>query len=96
MTVERSGEDLGNARPETDTLADIAAGETLADRSENDAGQSGLFGTTARKTAALSPQIRDRLALHLRTMYESVATQPVPDRFADLIARLDSNDRGQD
>lgn len=96
MTVERSGEDLGNARPETDTLADTAAGETLADRSETDAGQPGLPGKASRKTASLNPQIRDRLALHLRTMYDSVATQPVPDRFADLIARLDSNDRGQD
>jgi hypothetical protein len=26
-------------------------------------------------------------------MYDSVASQPVPDRFADLIARLDANDR---
>lgn len=95
MTVERSGEDLGNARPETETLADTAAGETLTDRSENIKGQAGHAGT-ARKTVSLTPQIRDRLALQLRTMYDSVATQPVPDRFADLIARLDSSDRGQD
>lgn len=32
---------------------------------------------------------RTRLGTHLRAMYEQVVQQPVPDRFRDLIARLD-------
>lgn len=46
-----------------------------------------------KKSASLSPQTRDRIASQLRTMYDSVASQPVPDRFADLIAQLESADR---
>ena len=37
----------------------------------------------------LNEQARRRLGLHLRAMYESVVQQPVPDRFTDLIARLE-------
>jgi hypothetical protein len=31
--------------------------------------------------------------MQLRSMYDTVANQPVPDRFAELIARLDSAER---
>lgn len=31
--------------------------------------------------------------MQLRSMYDTVASQPVPDRFAELIARLDTADR---
>lgn len=41
--------------------------------------------------AALSEHTRNRLAVNLRAMYDNVVQQPVPDRFADLIARLDSS-----
>lgn len=40
----------------------------------------------------LSEQTRNRLAAQLRTMYDSITQQPVPDRFADLIAKLESGD----
>ena len=38
----------------------------------------------------LSEHTRNRIAAQLRTMYDTVAQQPVPDRFAELIAKLDS------
>ncbi|MDQ0446616.1 NepR family anti-sigma factor [Methylobacterium aerolatum] len=41
----------------------------------------------------LSVQSRDRIANQLRAMYDTVANQPVPDRFAELIAKLDAADR---
>lgn len=50
----------------------------------------------APQTAArggLSEQTRNRLASQLRTMYDSMTQQPVPDRFAELIAKLDSSER---
>ena len=37
----------------------------------------------------LNDQAQKRLGLHLRAMYESVVQQPVPDRFKELVARLD-------
>lgn len=95
MTVERSDGDLRNQRSETRTLADADEGEMLADRSAKNAEETEVFAKQTRKAAALTPQIRDRIAIQLRTMYESVSTQPVPDRFSDLIAKLDSSDREQ-
>jgi len=41
----------------------------------------------------LSDLTRNRLAAQLRAMYDAVAQQPVPDRFAELIAKLDDRDR---
>ncbi|WP_139234034.1 NepR family anti-sigma factor [Methylobacterium pseudosasicola] len=41
----------------------------------------------------LSDHTRNRLAAQLRAMYDTVAQQPVPDRFAELIAKLDGGDR---
>lgn len=38
---------------------------------------------------AISKQARKRIGTHLRAMYDSVVQQPVPSRFADLIAQLD-------
>ncbi|MDP4002023.1 NepR family anti-sigma factor [Methylobacterium sp. NEAU K] len=43
----------------------------------------------------LSEHTRNRLAVQLRTMYDMVALEPVPDRFAELIAKLDDGDRGK-
>ena len=42
---------------------------------------------------ALSDHTRNRLAAQVRAMYDTVALQPVPDRFAELIAKLDGGDR---
>nr|WP_244513786.1 NepR family anti-sigma factor [Methylobacterium sp. UNC378MF] len=46
-----------------------------------------------RLRSGLSDQTRNRIAVQLRAMYDTVTQQPVPDRFADLIAKLDSADR---
>ncbi|MCJ2136774.1 anti-sigma factor [Methylobacterium sp. J-026] len=43
----------------------------------------------------LSEHTRNRLAVQLREMYDTVTEQPVPDRFAELIAKLDSAERGK-
>ncbi|WP_306424635.1 NepR family anti-sigma factor [Methylobacterium thuringiense] len=37
----------------------------------------------------LGKQARKRIGAHLRAMYDSVVQQPIPNRFADLIAQLD-------
>lgn len=48
-------------------------------------------GTTGRSAprTGLSEHTRNRLASQLRALYDTVAQQPVPDRFAELIAKLD-------
>ena len=37
----------------------------------------------------LNNQTQRRIGNHLRALYDSVVQQPIPDRFRDLIARLD-------
>ena len=44
------------------------------------------------ESAALTELTQKRIGLHLRTMYDTVVQQPVPDRFRDLIARLEANE----
>lgn len=66
-----------------------------------DAGSDGVRaeaqrrGRTIGAAHTLSEITRNRLAVQLRAMYETVAQQPVPDRFAELIAQLDGGDSGQ-
>ncbi|GEP05890.1 NepR family anti-sigma factor [Methylobacterium oxalidis] len=45
-----------------------------------------------RARAGLSDQTQRRIGNHLRAMYDAVLQQPVPDRFSDLIARLDTSE----
>ena len=93
MTVERSREDLRSGMSVARANGETVEGDMLTERPENDDPQDQGGERESRRAATLSPQIRDRIALQLRSMYDSVASQPVPDRFADLIARLDANDR---
>ncbi|KNY21039.1 hypothetical protein AKJ13_19310 [Methylobacterium sp. ARG-1] len=51
-----------------------------------------VSGDRSGGRGALSDHTRNRLAAQLRAMYDSVALQPVPDRFAELIAKLDGGD----
>jgi Anti-sigma factor NepR len=47
------------------------------------------------KPAKLSREVQGRLGQQLRAMYDDVVNQGVPDRFNDLINRLNS-DGGKD
>jgi len=51
----------------------------------------------AAKAAKLSREVQARLGQQLRAMYDDVVSQGVPDRFADLINRIngDGNKSGQ-
>lgn len=44
------------------------------------------------KTGGLNTEIQSRIGHQLRAMYDDVVRQGVPDRFADLIRQLDSQD----
>ncbi|MCJ2072994.1 anti-sigma factor [Methylobacterium sp. J-030] len=72
-----------------------AHGSTASDHRTHD--QDGTAGQPGRAASrgGLSEQTRNRLALQLRALYDTVTKQPVPDRFAELIAKLDSGERGK-
>ena len=52
--------------------------------------QQGLTNTNA-KQGKLSRDVQARLGQQLRSMYDDVVNQGVPDRFSDLLDRLDGN-----
>jgi hypothetical protein len=47
--------------------------------------------TGGAKPAKLGRDVQARLGQQLRAMYDDVLNQGVPDRFADLLNRIDSN-----
>jgi hypothetical protein len=47
------------------------------------------------KTAKLNREVQARLGQQLRAVYDEVVNQGVPDRFTELLNRLDS-DEGKD
>jgi len=47
-------------------------------------------GTVQPPSPALVPQIQDHIGRQLRSIYNDVLNQPVPDRFRELMDRLDA------
>ncbi len=45
-----------------------------------------------RSSSRLSDQAQARIGHNLRTLYDSIVQQPVPDRFRELIERLDAQE----
>jgi Anti-sigma factor NepR len=48
---------------------------------------------TDGKTAKLSREVQSRLGQQLRAMYEDVVNQGVPDRFTELLNRIDGGNK---
>ena len=46
---------------------------------------------TSSKPAKLSREVQARLGQQLRAMYDDVVNQGVPDRFTELIKRINGN-----
>ncbi len=46
------------------------------------------------RTAKLGRDIQARIGEQLRAMYNGLVEQPVPDRFVELLKRLDSRQQG--
>jgi hypothetical protein len=47
---------------------------------------------TSGTTSGLNAEIQSRIGHQLRAMYDDVVRQGVPDRFAELIRKLDTTD----
>ncbi|WP_367278276.1 NepR family anti-sigma factor [uncultured Alsobacter sp.] len=61
-----------------------------AQRPEDQAPTSG--GAPVPDAPSLQPQIQDHIGRQLRAMYDTVLNQPVPDRFRELMERLDAKE----
>ena len=48
-------------------------------------------GKATAKPGKLGRDVQARLGQQLRTMYDDVVNQGVPERFTDLLNRLDAN-----
>jgi hypothetical protein len=46
-------------------------------------------GKAAHETPGMVPQIQDHIGRQLRAVYDDVLNQPVPDRFRELMDKLD-------
>ena len=55
----------------------------------NHRGSVGQDMKEAKKQGGLNAEIQSRIGHQLRAMYDDVVRQGVPDRFADLIRKLD-------
>ncbi|MFK8253662.1 NepR family anti-sigma factor [Ancylobacter terrae] len=59
---------------------------------------AGTSGSAAKRIVAagretgLDGDIQAKIGQHLRAMYDDVVRQGVPDRFMDLLSRLDGHD----
>jgi len=51
---------------------------------------------TGAKPAKLGRDVQARLGQQLRAMYDEVVNQGVPDRFSELLNRLDANGTSRD
>ena len=47
------------------------------------------------KKPQLSPEIQGKIGQQLRKIYDDMVDQGVPDRFADLLSRLDKPNDGE-
>jgi Anti-sigma factor NepR len=50
---------------------------------------------TSDKPAKLSREVQARLGQQLRSMYDDVVNQGVPDRFADLVNQINGDNKGE-
>lgn len=54
--------------------------------------RSPMEATTGKTEAKLGRDIQAKIGQQLRALYDEVVNQGVPDRFADLLNRLDKPD----
>ncbi len=43
----------------------------------------------------LQPEMRDYIGQNLRTLYQRVVEEPVPEKFIELLKQLDAKDDGE-
>lgn len=61
-------------------------------RSKNDDDRPEKTFADRRVDRPLSPDLQAHIGVRLKAFYDSVLSEPIPDRFAELLDRLDSAD----
>ncbi len=51
-----------------------------------------ILPVSRRRKAAPKPEIVEQIGHRLASVYNSVLSQPIPDRFLDLLAKLESGE----
>ena len=51
-----------------------------------------ILPVSRRRKAAPKPEIVEQIGHRLASVYNSVLTQPIPDRFLDLLAKLEAGE----
>lgn len=59
---------------------------------DRDAAAEDHDASAGREPVILGEQSQRRIGSHLRTLYDSILQQPVPDRFRELIEKLGTLD----
>lgn len=54
---------------------------------------SGGAGKPSRKPDAI---VEESIGRHLKKLYDEVANEPVPDRFAELLKQLEQQEKGEE
>jgi hypothetical protein len=57
--------------------------------------KTGSRKAEGRRSGTLSKDIQSRIGSQLRAMHDDIVRQGVPDRFVDLLARLDNPGKGK-
>jgi hypothetical protein len=60
-----------------------------AQQMQHPPGEREPSGTDKGTKPALLPQLQDHIGRQLRAVYDDVLQQPVPDRFRELMEKLD-------
>jgi len=53
-----------------------------------------MTDAAAKPDATLGREIQAKIGLQLRTLYNDIVSEGVPDRFADLLNKLDKSSDG--
>jgi Anti-sigma factor NepR len=67
----------------------------MKDRKSTGSRSSALSDAADSKKPQLSPEIQGKIGQQLRKIYDDMVNQGVPDRFADLLNRLDKQKDGE-
>jgi Anti-sigma factor NepR len=67
----------------------------MKDRKSTGSRSPALSDAADSKKPQLSPEIQGKIGQQLRKIYDDMVNQGVPDRFADLLNRLDKQKDGE-
>lgn len=91
---EKMDEDQSEAGQQPETGVSDAGG-ALASAPRRTGGANATAGDgAAAGGSTLGGDVQARIGQHLRAMYDDVVRQGVPDRFMDLLSRLDQSAAG--